>query len=99
MPPLIPLSVAIATEVVATLCLEPALTQPLLWPVVIAGYFFAFFFLSKTLKAGMGLGMAYGLWSAIGVALTAILATALFHDPFPILGIAFIVAGVYLVQK
>lgn len=90
---------AIITEVIATLCLEPALTRPLLWPVVIAGYVCAFYFLSRTLKAGMGLGIAYGIWSAVGVALTAVLASVLFDDPLPFLGIAFIVAGVYLVQK
>lgn len=93
------LGCAIISEVIATLCLEPALTWPLLWPVVVAGYGSAFFFLSKTLKAGMGLGIAYGIWSAVGVALTAVLASLLFDDPLPLLGIAFIVIGVYLVQK
>lgn len=93
------LGCAIITEVIATLCLEPALTRPLLWPAVIAGYFLAFYFLSKTLKAGMSLGIAYGIWSAIGVALTAVFGAALFGDPLPLLGITFIVIGVYLVQK
>lgn len=92
---------AIACEVIATLCLEPALTHVALWPIVVVGYASAFFFLSRTLKAGMGLGVAYGLWSAIGVALTAIASTALFHDPISPLaafGLALIVVGVYLVQ-
>ncbi|QTH59736.1 QacE family quaternary ammonium compound efflux SMR transporter [Corynebacterium hindlerae] len=92
---------AITCEVIATLSLEPALTHVAFWPIVVAGYVGAFFFLSRTLRAGMGLGVAYGLWSAIGVALTAIAATALFQDPLsPIaaFGVALIVVGVYLVQ-
>lgn len=93
------LGCAIITEVIATLCMQPALTHPLLWPVVATGYVSAFFFLSRTLKAGMGLDVAYGIWSAVGVALTAVLGNVLFHDPLPILGIAFIAVGVYLVQK
>ncbi|QGU01053.1 Spermidine export protein MdtJ [Corynebacterium kalinowskii] len=101
MHPWIPLSGAIACEVVATLSLEPALSNRYLLVIVAAGYVGAFFFLSRTLKAGMGLGVAYGLWSAIGVALTAILATVLFHDPLSLLsaiGLTLIVGGVYLVQ-
>ena len=36
---------------------------------VAIGYLAAFAFLSLTLSAGMGLGVAYGIWAASGVAL------------------------------
>lgn len=102
MNPWLPLSLAITSEVIATLCLEPALTHHTLLLVVVAGYMCAFYCLSLSLRAGMGLGRAYGTWSAVGVTLTALLAIPLFDDhlsPIALVGIALIACGVYLVQK
>ena len=68
---------------------------------VAIGYLAAFAFLSHTLSAGMGLGVAYGIWAASGVALTAILSKLLFDEPFTWImaaGIALVVGGVLLVE-
>ena len=92
---------AIISEVSATLALRQALNQPGFYIVVGIGYALAFILLSLTLKAGMPLGVAYGLWGALGVALTAVLSMLVFGEPMTLLvalGIALIMAGVLLVE-
>ena len=95
------LSGAIISEVSATLALRQALYQPGFYAVVGIGYALAFILLSLTLKAGMPLGVAYGFWGALGVALTAVLSMILFGESVTMLvavGIALIMAGVLLVE-
>jgi len=65
------LTAAIGCEVAGSLALKGALGRPALYAVVVVGYLGAFTFLARTLKAGLPLGVAYGIWGAIGVALTA----------------------------
>ena len=92
---------AIISEVSATLALRQALNQPGFYIVVGIGYALAFVLLSLTLRAGMPLGVAYGLWGALGVALTAVLSMLVFGEPITVLvalGIALIMAGVLLVE-
>ena len=92
---------AIISEVSATLALRQALNQPGFYVMVGIGYALAFVLLSLTLKAGMPLGVAYGLWGALGVALTAVLSMLVFGEPITVLvalGIALIMAGVLLVE-
>ena len=92
---------AIISEVSATLALRQALNQPGFYVMVGIGYVLAFSLLSLTLKAGMPLGVAYGLWGALGVALTAVLSMLVFGEPITVLvalGIALIMAGVLLVE-
>ena len=92
---------AIISEVSATLALRQALNQPGFYVMVGIGYALAFILLSLTLKAGMPLGVAYGLWGALGVALTAVLSMLVFGEPITVLvalGIALIMVGVLLVE-
>ena len=92
---------AIISEVSATLALRQALNHPGFYVLVGIGYALAFILLSLTLKAGMPLGVAYGLWGALGVALTAVLSMLVFGEPITVLvalGIALIMAGVLLVE-
>ena len=92
---------AIVSEVSATLALRQALNHPGFYIVVGIGYALAFILLSLTLKAGMPLGVAYGIWSAGGVAVTAIASRLLFGEPLTrtmVAGIALIMAGVLLVE-
>ncbi|WP_144720529.1 DMT family transporter [Agrococcus jejuensis] len=92
---------AIALEVTASLSLKGALESPALYAVVVLGYVGAFAGLGGALRAGMPLGVAYGIWGATGVALTAALSTTLFGEPFtPLMGvgIALIIGGVLLVE-
>ena len=93
---------AIIFEVAATLALRVATGGSKLWFIAVGvGYLAAFGFLSLTLSNGMGLGVAYGIWAASGVALTAILGKLLFDEPFTWLmaaGVALVVGGVLLVE-
>ena len=94
---------AIASEVTGTLSLKLASDgRGLRWyGVVITGYLAAFAMLTATLKAGLPLGVAYGIWSAGGVAMTAIASRLLFGEPLTrtmVAGIALIMAGVLLVE-
>ncbi len=97
------LSGAIVVEVAATLALrasEGGRKKAWLVPVV-AGYVIAFALLSATLSEGMAVGVAYGVWAACGVALTAVAGRLLFREPLTwimALGIATIVGGVLLIE-
>ncbi len=93
---------AILFEVAGTLSLRMATHGKKIWIIGVAvGYLAAFALLSLTLGAGMGLGVAYGIWAASGVALTAVLSKFLFDEPFTWImaaGIALVVGGVLLVE-
>lgn len=96
------LTIAIVCEVMAALCLRMAVSSRKAWyALVVAGYLIAFWMLSFTLAAGMPLAVAYGVWTAAGVALTAVAGKYLFKEPFTwvmALGIALIIGGVLLVE-
>jgi len=95
------LILAILAEVAATLSLKAALDAPVLYLVVAAGYAVTFWLLATVLRRGMGLGVAYGVWGAAGVTLTAILAAILFGEELNAvmgLGIVLVASGVMLVQ-
>jgi small multidrug resistance pump len=88
--------------VTGTLALRAATTGRRAWYAVVAvGYLGAFAALSLTLSAGLPLGIAYGIWAAVGVALTAVASHVLFDEPLTAVmgaGIALIAAGVLLVE-
>jgi small multidrug resistance pump len=94
---------AILIEVIATLSLRASdAFRKKAWIVpVIAGYFASFYLLWVSLSLGMPVGIAYGVWTACGVALVAILARFLFSEPLTwvmAMGIALIVAGVLTIE-
>lgn len=92
---------ASATEVAATLSLRAFQEQRLWLVAVVVGYVASFVLLTLVLRAGMPVGVAYGIWGALGTAVTAALAAVFFDDALtaPILiGIALIIAGVLLVE-
>jgi small multidrug resistance pump len=95
------LGAAIVVEVAATLSLRASQDHSAWLVVVVAGYFGAFVLLTLVLRAGVAIGVAYGIWGALGTAGTAILAAVIFGDPFtwPIVaGIGLIIGGVLLVE-
>ncbi len=95
------LAAAILLEVAATLSMKGALQLPALYAVVVVGYVGAFVCLSLVLRAGMGLGVAYGIWGACGVVLTAVFSMVLFGEPLTLLmgaGIALVIGGVLCVE-
>jgi len=76
-------------------------TWLLLGAAIVIGYGASFVRLAMVLKRGMPVGVAYGVWSAIGVAATAILGRYLFGDPFTLAmagGVVLIAAGIYLLE-
>ncbi|MBP0932446.1 QacE family quaternary ammonium compound efflux SMR transporter [Streptomyces sp. KCTC 0041BP] len=92
---------AILLEATATISLRGALDHPALYSLVAVGYLGSFAALSLVLRAGMALGVAYGIWGASGVALTAVLAAVVFGDPLTALmgvGIVLVTAGVLCVE-
>ena len=92
---------AIATEVTATLSLRASQDHMGWLLLVLVGYAASFALLTGVLRAGMPIGVAYGIWGALGTAITAVAATLIFGDAFtaPIVGgIALIIAGVLLVE-
>ncbi|MDN3444581.1 multidrug efflux SMR transporter [Microbacterium sp. APC 3901] len=98
-----PLLVAIVLEVTATLSLRAAegFTHPLWLIPVVVGYTGSLWLLSIVLDRGMPVGVAYGIWAAIGVVLTAVMGTVLFDEllgSVQIIGIGAIVLGVLLVE-
>lgn len=97
------LAAAIVLEVGATVCLRMAAVGGSKWwyLAVGAGYVVSFGMLSITLRLGFPLGVAYGIWSASGVALTALAGRALFGERLTrltLIGIGLIIAGVLLVE-
>lgn len=95
------LAAAIVTEVAATLSLRASQDHAAWLVVVVIGYAIAFVLLALVLRAGLAVGVAYGIWGACGTALTAVLAAIIFRDAltWPIAGgIALIIAGVLFVE-
>lgn len=94
---------AILVEVIATLSLRASDGfRKRAWIVpVTAGYLASFSLLWVSLSLGMPVGIAYGVWSACGVALVAVIARFLFHEPLTWVmasGIALIIGGVLTIE-
>lgn len=97
------LAAAIGSELLATLSLRASDGfRRRLWLVpMAAGYLVSLVFLSLALNAGMPVGVAYGIWVAVGIALVALLARVMWKDPLTprmVAGIAIITVGVVLVE-
>ncbi|MBZ6076142.1 DMT family transporter [Microvirga puerhi] len=96
------LLIAILSEVVATSALKASESFTRLWPsiIVVIGYAMAFFCLSLTLRT-IPVGIAYALWSGIGIVLIALAGWVLYRqvlDLPAILGICLILAGVLVIN-
>ncbi len=93
---------AIAAEVVATSALKLSDGFTRLGPtsLSIAGYIIAFYFLALTLRS-MPVGVAYAIWSGIGVVAIALIGHFKFGqvlDTAGLVGIALITAGVLVLN-
>lgn len=96
------LAIAIVAEVVATSALKAAdgFTRWLPTLLVVVGYCTAFYFLSLALRA-IPLGIAYAVWSGVGIALVSLVGWVVYHqtlDLAALLGIALIIAGVVVLN-
>lgn len=95
------LLLAIASEVIATSALKPALGFTKLWPslIVVCGYGISFYLLSLILQT-LPVGVTYAIWSGLGIVLTTLIGIAFFRqipDLPAILGLILIVAGVAVI--
>jgi small multidrug resistance pump len=100
--PYLYLSIAIVSEVIATSALRAAdgFTKLLPSVLVVTGYALAFFFLSLTLKT-IPVGVAYAIWSGIGIVLISLVAYFLYGqslDAPALIGMGLIVAGVMVIN-
>lgn len=97
------LAVAIVSEVVGTvsLRLSEGFTRPVPSVVVALAYAVAFFFLSQALTRGLGVGVAYGIWSAAGVALVALVGVTFLGETLTAVqvgGIGLVILGVVALE-
>lgn len=96
------LAIAIIAEVIATNALKASNEFTKLIPslIVVVGYGTAFYFLSLVLKT-ISIGVAYAIWSGMGVVLVSIVAAVLFKqipDLPAIIGMGLIVSGVVVMH-
>lgn len=102
MKPWLILSLAIVSEVIGTAALKASDGFTRLWPslLVVLGYGTAFFCLSITLRS-IPIGVAYAIWSGLGVVLITAVGWLLFGqklDAPALIGMALIVAGVLVMN-
>ena len=96
------LLLAIVSEVVATSALKSSESFSRLWPSVLTGvgYGVAFYLLSLTLRE-MPVGIAYAIWSGVGIVLVSLAAVVLFGQKLDLpalIGMGLIVAGVIVIN-
>jgi small multidrug resistance pump len=96
------LAFAILLEVVATSALKAAdgFTRPLPSLVVLVCYGGAFYLLSLALR-GVPLGIAYAIWSGVGLALVSVVGWLLYGqalDAYALGGIALVTLGVFVLS-
>ena len=96
------LGLAIFSEVMATASLKSTEGFTKIWPsmLVLVGYSAAFYFLSLTLD-DIPIGVAYAVWSGVGVASIAIISVVFLDqkiDLAGVLGIGLIVVGVIVLR-
>lgn len=96
------LFIAIVAEVIATSALKSSegFTKPMASIVVVLGYIIAFYCLSLTLKT-IPVGIAYAVWSGVGIVLITTVAWFVFDqklDVWGIIGIVLIMSGVLVLN-
>lgn len=96
------LCVAIVAEVIATSFLKPSEGFTRLWPsvAVVVGYCLAIFLLSLTLRT-IPVGVAYAVWSGMGIVLVTLVAWLAFGQKMDLpamIGMGFIIAGVIIIN-
>src|SRR5690606_12394882 len=92
----------ILAEVVATSALKASEGFTRLWPslLVVSGYAVAFYCLSLVMRS-IPIGVAYAIWSGVGVTLIALIGWLVLKQPLDlpaVIGIALIISGVQVLQ-
>src|ERR1044071_6764301 len=92
------LAAAIATEVIATVCLKASdgFSRPIPSAITVVGYLVSFWLLALVLKE-LSVGTTYAIWSAVGTAAVALIGIAAYGEGASLLKLAslgLIVVGV-----
>ena len=100
--PYVTLGIAILAEIVATSLLKASQEFTRLWPSigVVIGYAVSFYFLALTLRS-MPVGIAYAIWSGVGIVLIALIGWLVFGqklDAPALIGCALIISGVMVIN-
>lgn len=96
------LLIAIVFEIIATSSLKASEQFSKFWPSVITviGYAAAFYFLSLSLDK-LNLGVAYAIWSGVGIVIISIVGLLLFKQKMDlpaIIGVGLIICGVVVIN-
>ena len=96
------LMIAIISEVIATSALKPSQEFSKLIPsiIVVVGYATSFYCLSVVLKS-ISVGVAYAIWSGLGIVLISLVGVFLFQqklDIATIIGMLLIILGVVVIH-
>jgi small multidrug resistance pump len=96
------LAMAIAAEITGTFSLKYSVQFTRLWPslMVILAYSTAFYFLSLSLKS-INLGVAYAIWSGVGIVCIALIQFFWFKEPLDlpaVAGMGLIISGVVIIN-
>lgn len=96
------LGLAILSEVIGTSALKASNEFTRLVPslITLVAFASAFYFLSLCLRT-IPVGIAYAIWSGIGIVLISLIALVLFGqrlDPPALIGMALIIAGVLVIN-
>jgi small multidrug resistance pump len=96
------LGIAILFEIIATSALKKSeqFTQLIPSIITIIGYFAAFYFLSFAIRT-IPVGIAYAIWSGVGIVLITIIGAVFFKqipDLPAIIGLALIMIGVVVIN-
>jgi small multidrug resistance pump len=103
-PPWLLLALAVAGEVLGTLCLRASagFTRPLPALGVLAAYGVSLPLFARALSGGLGLGVAYGTLTACGLAAAALLGVLVFGEPLTATqgaGLALLAAGTVVMTR
>lgn len=96
------LGIAILFEIIATTALKKSeeFTQTIPSIITIVGYFAAFYFLSLAIRT-VPIGIAYAIWSGVGIVLITIIGAVFFKqipDLPAIIGLILIMIGVIVIN-
>lgn len=92
------LTAALLSEMVGATAagLSEGFTRPIAVLVTVPTVLAAYYLLALALKKGMAVGVAYGVWTASGVAIVALIGVVFLGDgltPVQIAGLALVMAG------
>ena len=94
---------AIIAEIIGALATRQSngFTKLLPSSIAVLGVVGAYYLLSLSLKSGMSIGVAYGIWAAVGISTLAILGVFLFKETLTwvqLIGIILIIGGVLALE-